>query len=100
MVGLNAFAMSLVFLLVYFSSRSIWLQNPLVSSIVVLFAAMVKSAALVLISAFFVNLEGFWIGATWYIIQEALAAAVLAPVVFGLLRVGENYAARFRAAGQ
>jgi cell shape-determining protein MreD len=35
-VGLNAFAMSLVFLLVYFSSRSIWLQNPLVSSIVVL----------------------------------------------------------------
>jgi rod shape-determining protein MreD len=100
MVGLNAFAMSLVFLLVYFGSRSIWLQNPLVSSIVVLFAALVKSVALVLISAFFVSLEGFWIGATWYIIQEALAAAVLAPVVFGLLRAGENYAARFRAAGQ
>ena len=100
MVGLNAFLMSLVFLFVYFSSRSIWAQNPLVSSIVVLFAALIKSAALVLISAFFVNLEGFWIGATWYIIQEALAAAVLAPVVFGLLRAGETYAARFRAAGQ
>jgi len=25
---------------------------------------------------------------------------VLAPVVFGLLKAGENYAARFRAAGQ
>jgi rod shape-determining protein MreD len=100
MVGLNAFLMSLVFLFVYFSSRSIWAQNPLVSSIVVLFAALIKSAALVLISAFFVSLEGFWIGATWYIIQEALAAAVLAPVVFGLLRAGESYAARFRAAGQ
>ena len=30
-IGLNAFAMSLVFLTVYLSSRSIWLQNPLVS---------------------------------------------------------------------
>jgi rod shape-determining protein MreD len=99
-VGLNAFALSLVFLLVYVGSRTIWLQNPLVSSLVVLFAALVKGAALVLISAIFVSLEGFWIDAAWYIIREALLAAVLAPIVFALLRRGENYVARFRAAAQ
>jgi rod shape-determining protein MreD len=99
-IGLNAFAMSLVFLTVYLSSRSIWLQNPLVTSLVVLLASLVKGAALVLVSAIFVSIEGFWIGAGWYIIREALLAALLAPVVFALLRRGENYVDRFRAPAQ
>ena len=96
-IGVNAFAMSLVFLSVYFSSRSIWLQNPMVTSLVVLLAALVKGAALVLVSAIFVSVEGFWIGAAWYIINEALLAAVLAPMVFALLRRGENFVDRFRS---
>jgi rod shape-determining protein MreD len=99
-IGLNAFAMSLVFLTVYLSSRAIWLQNPLVSSLVVLLASLVKGAALVLVSAIFVSIEGFWIGAGWYIIKEALLAALLAPVVFALLRRGESYVNRFRAPTQ
>ncbi|MET0586720.1 MAG: rod shape-determining protein MreD [Candidatus Binatia bacterium] len=99
-IGLNAFAMSLVFLTVYLSSRAIWLQNPLVSSLVVLLASLVKGAALVLVSAIFVSIEGFWIGAGWYIIREALLAALLAPIVFALLRRGENYVDRFRAPAQ
>ena len=99
-IGLNAFAMSLVFLTVYLSSRAIWLQNPLVSSFVVLLASLVKGAALVLVSALFVSIEGFWIGAGWYIIREALLAALLAPVVFAVLRRGENYVDKFRAPAQ
>ena len=99
-IGLNAFAMSLVFLTVYLSSRAIWLQNPLVTSFVVLLASLVKGLALVLVSAIFVSIEGFWIGAGWYIIKEALLAALLAPVVFALLRRGENYVDRFRAPAQ
>ena len=99
-IGLNAFAMSLVFLTVYLSSRAIWLQNPLVSSLVVLLASLVKGAALVLVSAIFVSIEGFWIGAGWYIIKEALLAALLAPIVFALLRRGESYVNRFRAPAQ
>jgi rod shape-determining protein MreD len=99
-IGLNAFAMSLVFLTVYLSSRAIWLQNPLVSSLVVLLASLVKGAALVLVSAIFVSIEGFWIGAGWYIIREALLAALLAPVVFAVLRRGENYVDKFRAPAQ
>jgi rod shape-determining protein MreD len=99
-IGLNAFAMSLVFLTVYLSSRAIWLQNPLVTSFVVLIASLVKGVALVLVSAIFVSIEGFWIGAGWYIIKEALLAALLAPVVFALLRRGESYVNRFRAPAQ
>jgi len=100
MIGLNAFAMSLVFLTVYLSSRAIWLQNPLVTSFVVLLASLVKGVALVLVSAIFVSIEGFWIGAGWYIIKEALLAALLAPIVFALLRRGESYVNRFRAPAQ
>jgi rod shape-determining protein MreD len=97
-LGLNAFAMSLVFLSVYFSSRSIWIQNPIVTSLVVLLAALVKGAAVVLVSALFLSLEGFWIGAARYIISEALVAAVVAPLVFALLRRCQNYIEKFRPA--
>jgi rod shape-determining protein MreD len=100
LLGLNAFAMSLVFLAVYLSSRSIWIQNPLVTSFVVLLAAVVKGAALVLLWAIFLSVEGFWIGAARYIIMEAVLAAVLAPVVFALLRRGQNYIEGFRAVAQ
>src|SRR6266498_4876595 len=99
-LGLNAFAMSLVFLAVYLSSRSIWIQNPLVTSFVVLLAALVKGAALVLLWAVFLSVEGFWLGAARYIIMEALVAALLAPVVFALLRRGQNYVEKFRVAAQ
>ena len=96
-LGLNAFAMSLVFLSVYFSSRAIWIQNPIVTSLVVLLAALVKGTAVVLVSAVFLSVEGFWIGAARYIIMEALVAAVLAPLVFALLRRGQNFIEKFRA---
>ena len=99
-LGLNAFAMSLVFLSVYFSSRSIWIQNPIVTSLVVLLAALVKGTAVVLVSAVFLSVEGFWIGAARYIIMEALVAAVLAPLVFALLRRGQNYIEKFHAVAQ
>ncbi len=49
LLGLNAFAMTLVCLSVYLSSRTIWLHHPVVSSMIVLFAAIVKGLALVLV---------------------------------------------------
>jgi rod shape-determining protein MreD len=89
-LGINAFAMSLVFLIVYLSSRSIWLHHPVVSSFVVLLASFVKGAALVLVSAIFLSVDGLWLGALRYILLEALVAAILAPFVFSLLRRGQN----------
>jgi rod shape-determining protein MreD len=95
-LGLNAFAMSMVFLIVHLSSRSIWLHDPMASAIVVLLASLVKGAALALLSAIFLSVESFWIGASRYIIMEALIAAALAPMVFALLRRGQSYVERFR----
>ena len=91
LLGFNAFAMTLVFLAVYFSSRSIWLHHPVVSSLIVLCAAVVKGVAMVLVWVIFLSMEGFWLGAVKYIFMEALVAAALAPVVFSLLRRGEIY---------
>lgn len=97
LLGLNAFAMTLVFLSVYFSSRSIWLHHPIVSSLIVLLAALVKGLALILVWMVFLSTEGFWFGAARYIIMEALLAAALAPLVFSLLRRGESYLKKFGA---
>jgi rod shape-determining protein MreD len=98
-LGINAFAMSLVFLAVYLSSRSIWLHNHLVSAIVVLLASLVKGLALVLVSAIFLSTEGFWMGALRYILLEALVAALLAPFVFALLRRGQSYLEKVQIPG-
>lgn len=98
-LGVNAFAMSLVFLAVYLSSRSIWLHNHLVSAIVVLLASLVKGAALVLVWAIFLSTEGFWMGAIRYILVEALVAALVAPFVFSLLRRGQSYVERVQIPG-
>ena len=97
LLGQNAFALSLVFLAVYFSSRSIWLHHPLVTSVIVLFAALVKGAALVFLWWIFLNAEGFWSGALRTIIIEALVAAAVAPVIFALLRRAEGQLKRLGA---
>ena len=99
-LGLNAFAMSLVFLAVYLSSRSIWLQNSFVSFLVVLLASLIKGAALILISAIFLSMDGLWAGAARYLLLEALVAAVLAPFVFSLLRRGQSYVERLLVPGE
>ena len=98
-LGINAFAMSLVFLAVYLTSRSIWLHNHLVSAIVVFLASLVKGVALVLVWAIFLSTEGFWMGAVRYILVEALVAALLAPLVFAALRRGQSYLERVQVPG-
>lgn len=99
-LGLNAFAMSVVFLTVYLSSRSIWMHSPVASTLVVLLAALVKGAALVVAWAIFLTTDGFWTGAVRYIIMEALVAAMIAPLVFALLRRGQSYLENVRRPAQ
>jgi rod shape-determining protein MreD len=95
-LGLNAFAMSLVFLAVYLSSRCIWIHNPLLSAAVVFFASWVKGVALVLVGTLFLAVDGLWMGVFKYIFLEALIAAMLAPAVFSLLRRGQSYLEEIR----
>jgi rod shape-determining protein MreD len=84
-LGVNAFAMSLVFLTVYLSSRSVWLHNPVVSALVVLLACFTKVAAFILVSVIFATFEGRWMGTLRYLILEAAVAVALAPLVFAIL---------------
>jgi rod shape-determining protein MreD len=97
LLGLNAFAMTLVFFSVYLSSRTIWLHHPVVTSLIVLFAAVIKGVALGLLWVVFLSTDGFWFGAAKHTIMEALIAAVLAPVVFALLQRGESFAKKLGA---
>ena len=90
-LGLNAFAMSLVFLAVYLSSRCIWIHNPLLSAAVVFLASWIKGAALIMVGTLFLAVDGLWMGVFKYIFLEALIAAMLAPAVFSLLRHGQRY---------
>ncbi|MGH7930236.1 MAG: rod shape-determining protein MreD [Candidatus Binatia bacterium] len=99
-LGLNAFAMSVVILAVYLSSRSIWLHGHIASTLVVLLAALIKGAVFVLAWAVFLSTERFWAGAARYIMTEALVAAIIAPLVFALLRRGHRYLDSVRRTAQ
>ncbi len=93
-LGVNAFAMSLVFLTAYLSSRYIWAHffpNPLLSAAVVFIASWVKVGALVMVWAVFVSTKGLWAGAVKYFLLEALFAAVLAPGLFFLLKRAQSH---------
>lgn len=89
-LGLNAFAMSLVFLAVYLSSRCIWIHHPWMSAAVVFAASWIKGVALIFVGTLFVTADGLWIGVLKYIFLEALVAALLAPWLFSLLRRGQS----------
>lgn len=99
-LGINAFAMSVVFLTVCLASRFIWIHHPMVSAVVVLLASLVKGFALLLVWLIFLNTEGFWAGALRNLLLDALVAAAVAPFVFALLRRGQDYVEQFRAPAQ
>jgi rod shape-determining protein MreD len=87
LLGVNAFAMSLVFLAAYLSTRYLWVHNPFSSAAVVFLASWVKVGALFMVHAVFLATVGVF----KYIFLEALLAAVLAPALFFLLKRGQNY---------
>ncbi len=99
-LGINAFAMSVVFLTVYLASRSIWIHHPMVSAVVVLLASLVKGVALLLVWMIFLNTEAFWSGALRTLVLDALIAAAVAPFVFAMLRRGQTYVEHFGAPAQ
>jgi rod shape-determining protein MreD len=83
--GLNAFAMSLVFLTVYFASRRLWVTNTFSQVILVFVASLVKTAAVVALIALFLSVDGLWHTVAKYIFIEAALAAVLSPPIFAVL---------------
>ncbi len=93
-LGLNAFGMCLVFTLVYLTSRRLWVDNAVSKIVVVFFAALVKTAAMVGLIAVFLSTDGLWRGVARYLMLEAALAAVLSPPLFAVLARTQAVGAR------
>jgi rod shape-determining protein MreD len=84
--GLNAFAMTVVFLFVYLTCRRLWVDNVISKVVLVFLASLVKTATVVLLLTIFLAFEGGWSTVAWSLFAHAALAAVVAPPVFAVLR--------------
>ena len=91
-VGLNAFGMCLVFIVVYMTSRRLWVDNTISKFVVVFLASVLKSAALLSLAALFMSVEGVGGTVLRYLLVEAVLAALLSPAVFAVLAQTQHLA--------
>lgn len=83
--GVNAFGMSLAFLLVYLTSRRLWVDNLVSRMVVVFLASVVKTVAVVLLLTSLLSLDGLrLVSIHSWLVQPLLTAAIASPV-FALL---------------
>jgi len=88
-VGMNAFAMSLVFAGVAAAARCLWLNNPLSVLSLVLLAVVLKTSALLFLGEFGELAVVLQPMVARYVMWDATVAMVLTPLVFTLLYRGE-----------
>lgn len=89
-LGLNAFAMSLVFVLVYLLARQLWMDNVVANVTVVFAASLLKALAVATLLAVYLSADSPWhhfVSTAWI---EAVVAALFSPFVFSLLDGGRR----------
>jgi rod shape-determining protein MreD len=87
LVGLNAFAMTSVYTMVYLISRRLWMDNTLSSIAMVFLGMLVKGFAILVALAAYLSLDDrLSLAAIQVLLAEALLAAALTPIVFGVIR--------------
>jgi rod shape-determining protein MreD len=91
-IGLNAFGMSLVFAVVYLTSRRLWVDNAISKIVVVFLASVLKTGAILALIAIFLSAGSLWHTVVQYLLIEAALAAVLSPAVFALLAFTQHVA--------
>lgn len=84
-VGLNAFGMCVVFTIVYLTSRRLWVDNAISKIVVVFFASVLKTVAILAAATVFMSIEGLWRTMLGYLVTEAMLAAIFSPAVFAIL---------------
>lgn len=88
-LGVNAFAMTVVFLFVYLLSRRLWIEGTLPNIVVVFAAAVVKTLTILGLVALFSNpLAGTIVRND---LLGGVVSAVLAPFVFGALKRARHW---------
>ncbi len=87
LVGLNAFAMTSVYTMVYLISRRLWMDNTLSSVAMVFLGTLVKGFAILVALAAYLSIDDrLSLAAIQVLLAEALLAAALTPIVFGVIR--------------
>lgn len=84
-VGLNAFGMVVVYVLVYLTCRRLWVDNVISKVVLVFLASWVKTVAVLVVSVVFGAIGDDWGPALGQALISAVLAAVVAPPVFALL---------------
>lgn len=85
-VGLNAFAMTTVYLVVYLASRRLWMDNAVSGIAMVFLATFLKGAAVLGALAAYLSVDRITLGAAQVLLGEALLAAALTTPCFAFLR--------------
>lgn len=84
-VGLNAFGMVVVYVLVYLTCRRLWVDNVLSKVVLVFLASLVKTVAVLVVSLVFGAAGDDWAPVLGQALLNAALAAAVAPPVFALL---------------
>jgi rod shape-determining protein MreD len=90
-VGMNAFAMSLVFAVVTAIARCLWLSNPFSVLLMVCLAVVLKTGAFLCLGEFGQLATVLQPVVARYMIWDAAVAVLLTPAVFTLLYRGEQF---------
>ncbi len=85
LVGLHAFAMTTVYLVVYLVSRRLWMDNTLSGVAMVFLGSLLKGVAIVVALAAYLSIDRMSFGVAQTLFAEALLAGALTPIVFGTL---------------
>ncbi len=86
LVGLHAFAMTTVYLVVYLVSRRLWMDNTVSGVAMVFLGSLLKGVAIVAALAAYLSIDRMSLRVAQTLLAEALLAAALTPVLFGSLR--------------
>ncbi len=89
-VGLNAFMLTLVFLLCYELSRHLWVASYSLASIIVFFAVVIKDVGILAVTGSFNGPGGADPTMMRMILTQAVLTALLALLVFPVLDSGKR----------
>ncbi|MFN8543815.1 MAG: rod shape-determining protein MreD [Candidatus Binatia bacterium] len=84
-LGVNAFALTLVYLAVYMVARTLWTEGGVPAMMVVFLAALLRGVATVAAAALVESPGPVWDQLTRHGVLDAFAAALVAPAVFAFV---------------
>jgi rod shape-determining protein MreD len=93
-MGMNAFAMSLVFAVTTATARCLWLNNPLSVFFMIMLAVVLKTGAFLLWGEFGQLTAAVQEVVSEVVLREAVAALILTPLIFSILYHGEEFGYR------